>query len=240
MNSMLPIFKKELKTYFNSPIAYIAVVFFLIFTSVWFFFFQQFFVQAEASLRPFFNIIPAVFVILVPAITMRSWAEERKLGTIELLATLPFSEWKLVLGKYLAAFALLAVMVLLTLPIPFMASLFGRFDSGEVLGEYLGVLLMGSASVAIGAYISSLTKNQISAFIITVLVLLFLSFSLQLTMMVGAFAFLRPLLRWISMNEHYGNFARGVIDSRDLVYFLLMTVFFLFLTVNNLVFRKWR
>jgi ABC-2 type transport system permease protein len=240
MKSMLSIVKKELRTYFNSPIAYIALVFFLLFTSVWFFFFQQFFVQGNASLQSFFAIMPAVFVILVPAITMRSWAEERKLGTIELLATLPFSEWTLVLGKYLAAFLLLCVMVLLTLPIPLLMSLFGRFDAGEIAGEYLSVMFMGSASVAIGTFVSSTTKNQISAFIMAVLVLLALSFGAQLSVLVGFFDFLRPVLRWICLNEHYENFSKGVVDTRDLAYFIIMTAAFLYLTVKNLVFRKWR
>jgi ABC-2 type transport system permease protein len=131
-------------------------------------------------------------------------------------------------------------MVLLTLPIPLLMSLFGRFDSGEIAGEYLSVMFMGSASVAIGTFVSSTTKNQISAFIMAVLVLLALSFGAQLSVLVGFFDFLRPVLRWICLNEHYENFSKGVIDTRDLAYFIIMTAAFLYLTVKNLVFRKWR
>lgn len=240
MNSILPVMKKELRSSFNSPIAYIAVIFFLLFTSVWFFFFQQFFVQKEATLRPFFSIMPAVFVVLIPALTMRSWAEERKMGTLELLATLPFPEWSMVLAKYLSSLAILAIMLALTVPVPLMVSMFGRFDLGEIVGEYLGVLLMGSAAIAIGTFVSSLAKNQISAFIIGLLVLLALSFCGQVAVWINLWRPILPIVKWISLNEHYGNFSRGVIDTRDLAYFVVMTAFFLYFTVYNLVSRKWR
>ncbi len=115
---VLPVVRKELSGYFNSPIAYTVVVAFLVFTSVWLFYLQQFFVRGEASLRIFFEVIPTVFIFLVPALTMRSWAEERKSGTLEILLTLPFRETEVVAGKFLGAAALLAVMVVLTLPLP--------------------------------------------------------------------------------------------------------------------------
>jgi ABC-2 type transport system permease protein len=240
VNSILTIMKKELRSFFNSPIAYIVVIAFLMITIGWLFLFLHFFAQKAASLRGFFVSMPVVFIFLVPAITMRSWAEERKMGTMELLTTLPFSEWSMVLAKYLSSLLLLAIMLALTLPLPLMISLMGRLDAGEIAGEYLGVLFMGSASIAIGVFISSLAKNQISAFIIAFLALLVLSFLGQIMTWTGLWRPILPVARWISLNEHYGNFAKGVIDTRDVAYFVAMTAFFLYLNVYNIVSRKWR
>jgi ABC-2 type transport system permease protein len=240
VNSILPVMKKELRSSFNSPIAYIAVLAFLVMTTFVFFFVMHFFANKEATLRGFFDIIPWAFIFLVPALTMRSWAEERKMGTIELLTTLPFSEWSLVLAKYVAALILLCIMLVLTLPIPIMLSLFGRFDAGEIAGQYLGVLFMGSASIAVGVFISNMAKNQVSAFIITFLVLLVLMFVGQAWASIGLLRGILPALRWLTMNEHFGNFSKGVVDSRDVAYFVIVTAVFLYLNVFNLVSRKWR
>jgi ABC-2 type transport system permease protein len=229
MNSVWPIVKKEFRSFFNSPIAYIAVVFFVVFTAVWFFFIQNFFARNTASLRAFFEVMPGVFTVLIPAITMRMWAEERKLGTVEILATLPFSEWTLVIGKFLAAFFLVCIMLVLTLPVPLFAGLFGRFDAGQVVSEYLGVLLMSATAVAIGAFISSLTKNQISAFIFSALLLLALWLAQKVS-----------FLSWASLSYHFESFNKGVLDSRDLLFFVIVGAGALFLTAKTIVFRKWR
>jgi ABC-2 type transport system permease protein len=161
--NMGPVIRKELKSYFNSPIAYVVVVTFLVFSSIWVFYLQSFFAANTASLRGYFSVVPIVFIIVMPAITMRSWAEERKLGTLEVLMTLPFRESTLVIGKFVAALALLAIMVGLTLPIPLLASRFGSFDWGELFGQYLGAILLGAAGISVGLFVSSLTTNQISA-----------------------------------------------------------------------------
>jgi ABC-2 type transport system permease protein len=240
MNSVWPIVKKELRTYFNSPMAYISVLVFLILSGVWLFFFQRFFAQDNSSLRAFFVIMPAAFTVLVPAITMRLWAEERKMGTIEILSTMPFGEWTLAAAKFLSAFFLLALMVLLTLPVPIMIGFLGRLDPGQIVGEYLGVLFMGAASVAIGSYLSSLTKNQITAFIVSVIILFFLFFAGQIAIWLSVPAAVGGALRWISINYHFESFEKGVLDTRDLLYFGLVAAGFLFLTAKTLLFRKWR
>jgi ABC-2 type transport system permease protein len=240
MNSIWPIVKKELRTFFNSPIAYIAVLFFLVATAVWTFFFQQFFAQDTASLRSFFSIMPVAFVVLVPAITMRLWAEERKMGTIELLITLPYGEWVLSLAKFLAAYLLLALMVALTLPMPIMIGFLGRLDPGQILCEYLGVLMMGATTVALGSYLSSLTKNQITAFIVSVLILIVLAFIGYAPSWFPVPKALGVLFRWISMTQHFDSFSKGVLDTRDILYFVVTAGVFLTLNAKTLLFRKWR
>ena len=156
--SIVPILKKELKSYFNSPIAYIVVIAFLVFSSVWVFYLNQFFAGNRASLRVFFGIIPVIFVIIMPALTMRSWAEEKKLGTLEVLMTLPYREGTVVLGKFMAALTLLVIMMALTLPLPIMLARFGHFDWGEIFGQYLGVLLIGASGLSVGLFVSGLAR----------------------------------------------------------------------------------
>jgi len=131
--------KKELKSYYNSPIAYIIAVVFLVFMSLWLFIIQQFFIRNVADLRNYFMVIPNVFIFLIPAITMRSWAEEKKLGTEELLLTLPLKEYQVVVGKFLAALILLLTAIILTLPVPLSLNGFGNFEWGQIIGQYLGV-----------------------------------------------------------------------------------------------------
>jgi len=175
LSNIIPVIKKELKSYFNSPIAYVLVVTFLAFSSVWVFYLQTFFASNIASLRGFFSVIPIVFIIVMPALTMRSWAEEKKLGTIEVLMTLPFRESTLVLGKFIAALSLLLIMIALTLPLPLLLGRFGDFDWGEILGQYIGVVLLGAAGISVGMFVSSLMSNQISSFLISLFVLLVLT-----------------------------------------------------------------
>jgi ABC-2 type transport system permease protein len=239
MNNILPILKKELKSYFNSPIAYILVVTFLVFSSVWIFFLQTFFASNIASLRAFFSVIPIVFIIVIPALTMRSWAEEKKLGTMEVLLTLPFRESTLVIGKFLAALALLAIMIALTLPLPLLLSRFGNFDWGEILGQYIGVLLLGAAGISVGLFISSLMANQISSFLISLFVLLVLTLISQVNRVFALPPWAAEVVNFVSLGHHFSNFQRGLIDTRDLLYYAILSALFLFLNTKTLVFRKW-
>ena len=240
MKSILTVARKELATYFNSPIAYIVVVFFLAFTSTWFFYIQQFLVQNVASMRSFFGIIPIVFVILMPAITMRSWAEENKLGTAEVLLTLPFTEAQIVVGKFLGALTLLAIMLGLTIPVPLTISPLGDFATGQIVGQYIGTLLLGAAAIAVGLFVSSLSQNQITSFILGVVVLLVLTLVNQVNFVLNLPRWLGDLLNEFSLNHHFRSFEKGVVDSRDLVYYLLLAFLFLYLNIKVLVFRKWR
>ena len=240
MRAIVSIVRKEMRSYFNSPIAYIVIVFFLVFTAVWFFHVAQFVIQDIASLRSYFAIMPLVFVGLIPALTMRSWAEETRLGTDEILLTLPFRETEVVLGKFAAAYGLLLLVLLLTIFVPLSVTPLGNFERGEIFGEYLGIALLGAAATAIGLFISSVAKNQISAFILSAVAILFLTLVGQLNAVVDLPGWLASVVNYVSLQFHVQSFIRGVIDTRDLAYFVVITVLFLYLNVKTLVFRKWR
>jgi len=238
--NILPIIKKEFKSYFNSPIAYIVLVAFLVFSSVWLFYLQQFFARNVASLRIYFGIIPVVFIFLMPAITMRSWAEEKKMGTIEVLLTLPFREGELVIGKFLAALGMLIIMMVLTLPMPLLLSSFGTFDWGEIFSQYIGLLLIGAAGISLGLFISAQATNQLSAFIIGVIVLLLLTLVAQVNQVAQLPPWAAGFFNYLSLGYHFESFGRGLIDSRDLFYYLLVISLFLYLNIKTLVFQKWQ
>ena len=172
MQNVRAIFSKEFGTYFNSATAYIAIMIFLMVTSYLFFFPQGFYVVSQASLRPFFSLLPWTLLLFIPAVTMRLWAEEKKMGTIEVLMTLPVKDWEVVIGKFLAALGFYVIMLGLTLTLPLTVAALGDPDTGTIVGGYVGALLLGAAFIAIGSFISSLTSEQIVAFIVTVVALL--------------------------------------------------------------------
>jgi ABC-2 type transport system permease protein len=230
--------RKELVSYFNSPIAYIVVSVFLVASSAWLFLFQQFFARNEATLRAYFASIPAIMIFLVPAITMRSWAEERKSGTLELLLTLPYREVETVFGKFLGAFVLFLLMTVLTIPLPLSLARFGSFDAGQIFGEYLGVILVGSCGISLGLLISSLSANQISSFIFTGLALVILTLASALSGIWTLPGWLNAVVS-ITFGPHYDSFTKGILDSRDIAYYLLAVVLFLFLNTQVLIRRKW-
>ena len=240
MKQTMTLLRKELATYFNSPIAYIVVIFFLVFTSVWFFYIQQFVAQDVASLRNYFAIFPIVFIILLPAVTMRSWAEENKIGTVELLLTLPFREGQTVAGKFLGAFSLLVLTLVLTIPVPLTIAPLGDFEAGQIVGQYIGVLALGAAGLAIGLFVSSLSKNQITAFILSAVVLLFLTLINQVNFLMELPEWLGTVFNYLSLDYHFSSFEKGLIDTRDLVFYVALAAFFLYLNTKVLVFRKWR
>jgi len=237
MQNIMAIFKKEFKTYFLSPIAYIFITVYLISTT--FLFFQGFFLINQADMRGYFDLLPWVFLFFVPAITMRSWAEEKKVKTLELLLTWPVSDVEVVTGKFLASFALLAIVVLLSISIPITIAILGHPDMGQIVAEYVGALLLGAAYLAIGLWVSSMTENQIVAFIVGVVVtfVLFIIGNPFITMVIPSF--LVPLFTFMGLGNHFESISRGVIDSRDVVYYLSVIGFFLFLNVCSLGSRKW-
>ncbi|MEE8440313.1 MAG: ABC transporter permease [Spirochaetia bacterium] len=239
MTSILSIVRKEMRSYFNSPIAYIVIVFFLVFTAVWLFYVAQFVVRDTASLRAYFGIMPIVFIGFIPALTMRSWAEEYKLGTEEILLTLPYRESELVLGKFFGAYGLLLLVILLTVFVPFSVTPLGNFERGEIFGEYLGIALLGAAGTAIGLFVSSIARNQVSAFILSAVALLFLTLVGQVNTIVDLPTWMASVVNYVSLQYHVQSFIRGVVDTRDLIYFFVITVLFLYLNVKALVFRKW-
>ena len=238
MINVLTIFKKEFKSYFNSPIAYICITVFLAFTS-WFFL-RGFFLLNQANLRSFFGLIPWVFLFLVPALTMRLWAEEKKSGTIEILMTFPIRDFEVVSGKFLASFIFLVIMVALSFTLPLTAALLGDLDMGPVVGGYLGAFLLGGAYLAIGLFASSITENQIVGFITGVIISFTLFIVGEEFVTAQLPEFLGPILTYLGMGAHFNNIGRGLIDSRDIVYYLSIIGFFLFLNIRSVESRKWR
>jgi ABC-2 type transport system permease protein len=232
MQQVLTIFHKEFKDYFVSPIAYIVISIFLLVTG-WFFF-MNFFLYDQANLRNFFTLLPLTFSFVVPAITMRLFSEELSVGSYETLLTLPVTNRDIILGKFLAAQAFVAAMLVPTLAYPLCISFLGDLDWGPVIGGYLGALLLGGGFCAIGLFASSLTRNQIIAFIIGMVI----CFALTL---VDRMLFFIPrgilsAVSYIGAGYHFKNIAKGIVDMRDIVYFL--SVIFIGLYSTGLVMQE--
>jgi len=232
--------KKELGQYMNAPAFYGAAVFFLLFCSVWLFYFQRYFTADQATLRPYFGIFPVAFIFIIPVITMKSWAEERKTGTVELLLTMPFTEWDLVLGKFFSAFGVLCVMLLLTIPLPLSLLGLGHFDAGTIFCEYLGAFLLGSSATALGLLLSCLSKNQAGAFLGSAVVLMVVMLINMVTFSFNVPGWLARFINFFSLSYHFESFSKGLIDTRELLYFILSTALFLYLNTKVVLFRKWK
>jgi ABC-2 type transport system permease protein len=230
MSNVLPIFKKEMRSYFTSPVAYIVMTVFLLITG--YFFANSLFLIGQASLRNVFSIIPFVFTFFVPALTMRLLAEERKTGTFELLVTMPVSNVEVVFGKYLASAALLTISILFTLTYAFTVGALGDVDVGVIFSGYVGLVLLGAGYVAIGIFASSLTENQIVAFILSFVIIFALSMVDKLLMFVPAS--LASIFEYLSAEYHFNNIARGVVDTRDLVYYASLIVLGLYFSSRAL------
>jgi len=226
MQQVAHIFKREFKSYFVSPIAYIVISIFLLVTG-WFFF-STFFIYNQANLRSFFSMLPIIFAFVVPAITMRLFSEELNVGSYETLLTLPVTYRDVILGKFLASVVFIMAMLVPTIAYPVTAWLLGQLDWGPVAGGYIGALLLGAAYSAVGLFASSLTRNQIIAFIIGIAI----CFSLTL---VDKMLFFLPrnlvgLFGYLGADFHFQNISKGVVDSRDLLYFLSISFVGLYCT----------
>jgi ABC-2 type transport system permease protein len=251
----LPIFKKEMRLYFSSPVAYVVGTFFLL-ISGWFFS-QILFIYSlqsmqsmmnpmmagslnptEAIMRPLFSNMSVVLLFFIPMLTMRLFAEEKKSGTIELLLTYPVRDGEVLLGKFLAALALYALLLILTLLYPAMIAYFARVEWGAILTGYLGMLLLGATFLAVGVFISSLTENQIVAGFSTFGVLL--AFWIIGWGADSASGLLRNVLQYVSIVDHMESFGKGVIDTKDLVYYVSAIALALFLTLRSLETKRWK
>ena len=237
MHGMLGVYKREIKGYFNSPIAYIFLVVFLL-TASWLFF-RGYFLYGQADLRPFFTLLPWMFLFFVPAVSMRLWAEERKQGTAELLLTLPVQDERIIVGKYLAGLTLVTLAVFLEFPLVILTASLGDLDPGPVIGGFLGSIFLGGAYLAIGLFLSSITSNQIVAFILGVVVSFALFIVGESLVLVTAPTAIAPLLRDLGLGAHFDSIGRGVIDTRDVIYYLSVIVFFLYLNRLSLKERRW-
>jgi len=226
MSRVINIFKKEFGLYFISPIAYIVISIFLLVTG-WFFF-ATFFLYDQANLRNFFNMLPITFSLVVPAITMRLFSEEFNVGSYEILLTMPVTFLDVILGKFLAAIAFIIAMLIPSLSYPITVSFLGQLDWGPVIGGYLGAILLGAAFSAIGLFASSLTRNQISAFIIGMAICFGLTLIDKMLIFLprGVLGF----LQYMGAGFHFQNISKGIIDSRDLLYFLSISFIALYST----------
>jgi ABC-2 type transport system permease protein len=226
--------KRELVSYFTSPVAYVFLVIFLLLTGFLTFTAGAFFERGEAGLGAFFGWHPWVYLVLVPAIGMRLWAEERRAGTLELLLTLPVAAWQAIVGKFLASWAFLGIALALTFPVVITVNVLGAPDNGQILAGYLGSLFLAGAYLAITCMTSAMTRNQVIAFILSVVMCLFLilaGFSPVTDLMARwASPALVDTVAAFSVVTHFDGFQKGVVDSRDLFYFLSVIGFSLFAT----------
>ncbi|HAC33462.1 MAG TPA: ABC transporter permease [Gammaproteobacteria bacterium] len=232
MNNLGTILKRELASYFLTPLAYIFIVIFLFLNGIFTFYLGQFFQRGQADLQPFFEFHPYLYLILIPPVAMRLWAEERKSGSIELLMTLPISLGEAVLGKFLAAWCFTAVALAGTFPVWLTVSYLGDPDHGVIIAGYLGSLLMAGAYLAIGSCISAVTKNQVIAFVISVVVC-FLFIVSGFPIVLDFFSAWAPpiivnTIASLSFLTHFDAIIQGVIDLKDIVYFASLIGFWLF------------
>lgn len=242
MSPTLAVFRRELASYFATPLAYVFIVIFLMLAGALTFYFGGLFERGQADLQPFFLLHPSLYLFLVPAVAMRLWAEERRAGTIELLLTLPLGLWQAVLGKFLAAWAFVGIALALTFPVWITVNWLGDPDNGVILAGYVGSGLMAGAFLAVGGCLSALTRSQVVAFILTVVV----CFLLLLSGYPVVQDFIRGVLpamfvdavAQISFLTHFQAITRGVLDLRDLVFFLLVIGAWLYATVLVIELKK--
>jgi len=236
MKNIAIIAQKELRAYFASPIAYVVIAAFLAMTG--FFFWLIVSLSREASLRGVFANMAIILLFIAPALTMRLLAEEQRSGTIELLLTLPVRDWQVVLGKFLASLAVFALMLALTLYYPLLLVWLGNPDRGPIISGYIGLLLVGGAFLSIGVFTSSLSGNQVVAALLGFGAMLILWLIDIAGRLFGPPA--SDVVTYVSMSQHYFDFVRGIIDSKDVIFFLSVMAAFLFLSVQTLQLRRWR
>jgi len=229
------IFLKEVRSFFNSPVAYIVIVVYL--TILGWFFVSNLFINNMSTLRTVFEMTPFLLLFFAPAMTMRLISEEKKSGTLELLFTKPIEEYEIVVGKFFAAWALYFFTLLPTLCYYITVTLIGTLDAGTVIGGYIGLMLVGAVFLAVSVFGSALTENQVVAFIVS----LFIVFGL---FMLDKILFYLPIslaniLEYISVDYHFSNIARGVIDTRDIIYYISAVGFALFMATSVLQRRRW-
>lgn len=242
MRNVAIIMRRELGSYFATPIAYIFIVIFMVLASWFTFYLGGFYERGQADLSPFFDFHPWLYLFLIPAISMRLWAEERKSGSIELLMTQPVTIWQAVAGKFLAAWIFAGIALALTFPIWITVNYLGNPDNGTILAAYIGSFLLEAGFLAVGSFMSALTRNQVVAFILGVVgcfVLLLAGYP----MVIDAFRSWLPqalvsAIASLSFLTHYDSIVEGVLDVRDLIYFAMLIVYFLIATAVVLDVRK--
>lgn len=242
MSAILSIFRREFASYFATPLAAVFIVIFLLLAGAFTFYLGDFYETGQADLQVFFRFHPWLYLLLVPAVAMGLWAEERKSGTLELLLTQPVTLWQAVLGKFFAAWAFVGLALSLSFPIWITVNWLGNPDNGVILASYLGSLLMAGAYLAVGSCLSALTRSQVVAFILTVLVcLLFLLAGFPLALDPLRAVAPQPVVDAVSgmsFLTHFQGVTRGVLDLRDVLYFLFAIAAWLFATVLVIEIKK--
>jgi ABC-2 type transport system permease protein len=242
MSGVVTVFKRELRSYFATPVAYVFIVIFLILSGAFTFYLGNFYERGQADLQSFFQYHTILYLFLVPAVSMRLWAEERKSGTIELLLTLPVTMWQAVFGKFLAAWVFIGIALALTFPTWITVNYLGSPDNGAIFASYVGSFLMAGAFLAIGSCISATTRNQVVAFILTVVVCFILMMA-GYPIVLDAFSSFAPQgvvdsIASLSFLTHFASISKGVFDLRDLVYFVLMIGAWLYATAVVIDMKK--
>jgi len=230
MKSILILVKKELKDYFISPIAYIVIITFLLAVSIWFVFIKGLFVSNQADMRDIFIFITQIFIIVIPALTMRSWAEERKSQTLEILTTLPISSIELIISKFLSCLIFVILALILTFPIPLTLNILGNPDNGIIIAGYIGLIFLSASYIIIGQFVSINTNNQIVAFIASSVIILILYIFGEAQFLQYFPNSIRVIFESFGIGSHFLSIAKGVIDTRDILYYLsLILIFFYFI-----------
>jgi len=242
MSPMIAIYRRELRSYFSTPLAPLFIVIFLVLTAAFTFYLGNFFQTGQADLQAFFLFHPWLYLLLVPALAMRSWAEERKSGSIELLLTLPVTVWQAVIAKFLAAWTLIALALLLTFPMWVTVAWLGNPDNGVILASYIGSWLLAGAFLAIGNAMSAVTRSQAMAFILSLsvcIVFLLAGYPIVLSMMQTVFSqSLIDAVSTMSFMTHFSSITRGILDLRDIAFFLVNSAAWLVATVLIINLKK--
>ncbi len=243
---MSALYLKEIRSFLSSLMGYMIILVFLVTTSLFLWVFPtdfNIFDYGYANLDGLFIIAPFVFLFLVPALTMRSFADEKKSGTIELLYTRPLTDLQIILAKFLASFTLVVIALLPTLiyyiTVYWLGLPQGNLDSGSIWGSYIGLLFLGAAFASVGVFTSSVSENQVTSFVLAVIVSAFFYLGFEMIYSFDLFGNIDLLIRSMGISAHYGSISRGVVDTRDVVYFLSVITLFIFLTKFSLARRKW-
>jgi ABC-2 type transport system permease protein len=240
---IFPVFKQELYSDLYSSIACIFLVLFIVVPNFLFFFFGGIFKEDNATMRTYFTMIPYVFIFFIPGLTMGAWAKEKNAGTLELLLTLPLRSIDVLLGKFLAALTLVVIALAFTLPIPILTHfMLGNFDLGQLFAQYIGAIFIACTYIAITFFMSSLTNELINSFLLSASFLLVLNLIGYLSMAIKFFnwlEWLQNIFNYIGLQTHFMNFSKGVIDSRDIIFYIGLTALFFYLNIRTLEIKRW-
>lgn len=226
MKNILVLTKKELKDYFISPIAYVVIAAFTVIVGI--LFTKDLFVENQASIQNFFKLVPPLLIIVIPALTMRSWAEEKKTGTLEIISTLPINKTEIIISKFISCLLFISFILFLTFPIPLTLNILGNPDNGVIIAGYIGLLLLSASYVVIGQFVSINTQNQIVAFILSATLIAVLYVFGEPTFLQFIPTSLRGYFEALGLGAHFRSIARGVLDSRDILYYLSIIIILLY------------